>query len=70
MDSLTNQDYVNISNLNLSFTLKKRTVCKDPPVGFTNTSKEGTEFVWDFGDGDTSMLSPRFTPISAPVHSL
>ncbi|MCE9540760.1 MAG: PKD domain-containing protein, partial [Bacteroidetes bacterium] len=41
----------------LSFTVDVATVCVNQPVTFNNTSTNSVDFVWNFGDGDTSNLS-------------
>ncbi|NBR01057.1 MAG: PKD domain-containing protein [Actinobacteria bacterium] len=41
-----------------SFTVNKIKVCPNFPVQFTNTSQEGTDFVWNFGEGSYSGKTP------------
>jgi gliding motility-associated-like protein len=41
-----------------SFSVDKIKVCPNFPVQFTNTSQEGTDFVWNFGEGSYSGKTP------------
>ena len=41
-----------------SFSVDKIKVCPKFPVQFTNTSQEGTDFVWNFGEGGYSGKTP------------
>ena len=55
-DSLTIQNYINISQINANFTVSPNdTVCPNQLIQFTNLS--GTTALWSFGDGGSSTLS-------------
>ena len=41
-----------------SFSVDKIKVCPNFPVQFTNTSQEGSDFVWNFGEGSYSGKTP------------
>ena len=58
-DSLTKVAYIKINGPEASFTISKDTVCKFEDVTFTLTNPtEVDNFIWDFGDGNTSSVSP------------
>ena len=40
-----------------NFNLSPSIVCSNSPVHFTNTSGGGSSYLWDFGDGSTSILA-------------
>jgi PKD repeat protein len=42
---------------NAGFTPSANSGCTDLPVDFTNTSTGAASYFWDFGDGDTSILT-------------
>jgi gliding motility-associated-like protein len=61
-DSLTKQDYINVTTPVASFTVSD-SVSSCPPliVQFNNTSQHYSSFDWDFGDGSHSQ-------VAAPSH--
>lgn len=54
-DTIVKPAFVNIGNLDASFTKSASTVCEGVPIVFTNTSTPGPgTSVWDFGDGTST----------------
>ena len=47
-----------------SFSVDKNKVCPTFPIQFTNTSTEGTNFIWNFGEGGFSGINPPSTTYS------
>ncbi len=57
-DTLIRNAYINVGGINMSFTASD-TVSNCPPltVHFANTSSNGYNFVWSFGNGNISYLN-------------
>lgn len=62
-DSITKTDYINISLPQAGFTVSDTLgTCPPMEVRFTNTAVNARSIFWDFGDGNTSVLTD-------PVHT-
>lgn len=62
-DSITKPDYINISMPQAGFTVSDSVgTCPPLEVRFTNTAVNARSITWDFGDGNTSVLTD-------PVHT-
>ncbi|HXS36478.1 MAG TPA: PKD domain-containing protein, partial [Flavipsychrobacter sp.] len=70
-DTLISTDFVNIGNLNASFTTTTPG-CSGAPVSFTNTSiPSSATSAWSFGDGTTSTsASPTHTYSSSGTYTV
>ncbi|MEL6849141.1 MAG: PKD domain-containing protein, partial [Bacteroidota bacterium] len=56
-DSLTQQNYINVTFPSPAFSVVDDSTCAGNQVVFNNTSTGiGLTYLWDFGDGDTSSL--------------
>lgn len=71
-DTLVRTNFLGVGNVSANFTSDVTQVCQGEPVTFQNTSTGGvTDFVWNFGDGDTSSLAnPVHTYDSAGTYSI
>jgi len=61
-DTLIRTNYISVGGVNLSFTASD-TISTCPPLTatFTNTSINGYNFAWSFGNGNVSTLNPATT---------
>lgn len=55
-------NYIKIGAIKAAFSLSNEIFCKKSEITFANTSLNAEKYAWNFGDGNTSILS-------SPVHS-
>lgn len=73
IDTLIKTAFVNIGNLDASFTTSPTTKCANKDVTFNNTTTPatGTTYSWDFRDGGNSTLtSPTHAYITSGTYSV
>lgn len=66
-DTLIRTGYITVSGMNLAFTPSTLlATCPPATISFTNTSSGIGNYLWDFGNGNTSSLSSPTTVYSTP----
>lgn len=58
-DSITIIDYINVLNVKPSFNINRTIACKNEIFQLTSTSINATDYLWNFGDGDTTASTQQ-----------